>query len=192
MSATVLILGLPSTHGERTGGTVRRFWFNCHDSNRSEQVGSFQESRRAAAKVTGVSGRGVGMDVVRNVRNLQGTIEIRSKRNQGTAFLIKLPTSLMISKGILLEAGTEQYILPLSNIRDLVKLPPRRSAPLSRAGPRRGARNNVHHIRPGAGSECPGVSQLGSGCMQLADRNRIADSRGGGADVIEVCYVPGN
>ena len=78
-----------------------------------------------AEKVTDVSGRGVGMDVVRNnVRNLQGTIEIRSKPDRGTTFLIKLPTSLMISKGILLKAGTEEYILPLSNIRDMIKLPP--------------------------------------------------------------------
>jgi two-component system chemotaxis sensor kinase CheA len=77
-----------------------------------------------AAKLTDVSGRGVGMDVVRsNVRNLQGTIEIRSKLGEGTAFLMKLPTSLMISKGILLQAGTQEYILPLSNIRDMVKLP---------------------------------------------------------------------
>jgi len=77
-----------------------------------------------AAKVTDVSGRGVGMDVVRsNVRNLQGTINIRSKLGRGTTFLIKLPTSLMISKGILLEAGDQEYILPLSNIRDMVKLP---------------------------------------------------------------------
>jgi two-component system, chemotaxis family, sensor kinase CheA len=74
--------------------------------------------------VTDVSGRGVGMDVVRiNVRNLQGTIEIRSKRGVGTTLLIKLPTSLMISKGILLEAGAQQYILPLASIRDMVKLP---------------------------------------------------------------------
>jgi two-component system chemotaxis sensor kinase CheA len=77
-----------------------------------------------AAKVTDVSGRGVGMDVVRsNVRNLQGTIEIRSQAGRGTTLRIKLPTSLMISKGILLEAGAQQYILPLSNIRDMVKLP---------------------------------------------------------------------
>jgi len=77
-----------------------------------------------AEKVTDVSGRGVGMDVVRsNVRNLQGTIEIRSKKGQGTTFVIKLPTSLMISKGILLEAGQQEYILPLSSIRDMVKIP---------------------------------------------------------------------
>jgi two-component system chemotaxis sensor kinase CheA len=77
-----------------------------------------------AAKVSDVSGRGVGMDVVRsNVQNLQGSIEIRSRRGQGTTFLIKLPTSLMVAKGILLEAGGQEYILPLSNIRDMVKLP---------------------------------------------------------------------
>jgi two-component system chemotaxis sensor kinase CheA len=78
-----------------------------------------------AAKVTDVSGRGVGMDVVHsNVRNLQGTTEIRSRRGRGTTFRIKLPTSLMVSKGILLEAGAQEYILPLSSIRDMVKLPP--------------------------------------------------------------------
>ena len=77
-----------------------------------------------AKKVTDVSGRGVGMDVVHsNVRNLQGAIEIRSKLGQGTSLLIKLPTSLMISKGILLEAGGQEYILPLSNIREMTKLP---------------------------------------------------------------------
>jgi two-component system chemotaxis sensor kinase CheA len=78
-----------------------------------------------AVKVTDVSGRGVGMDVVRsNVRNLQGAIEIRSKAGGGTTFAIKLPTSLMISKGILVEAGAQEYILPLSSIRDMVKVPP--------------------------------------------------------------------
>jgi two-component system chemotaxis sensor kinase CheA len=65
------------------------------------------------------------MDVVRaNVRNLQGTIEIRSQPGQGTTVLLKLPASLMVSKGILLQAGSQEYILPLSSIRDMVKLPP--------------------------------------------------------------------
>ncbi len=77
-----------------------------------------------AQKVTDVSGRGVGMDVVRNnIRNLQGTINIQSKRGSGTTFSVKLPTSLMISKGILLQAGSEEYVLPLGSIRDMVKIP---------------------------------------------------------------------
>jgi two-component system chemotaxis sensor kinase CheA len=77
-----------------------------------------------AEKVTDVSGRGVGMDVVRsNIQSLQGTVELHSRRGHGTTLFMKLPTSLMISKGILLEAGTEEYILPLNNIRDMVKLP---------------------------------------------------------------------
>jgi two-component system chemotaxis sensor kinase CheA len=77
-----------------------------------------------AQKVTDVSGRGVGMDVVRNnIRNLQGTIAIHSKHGRGTTFSIKLPTSLMISKGILVEAGSEEYVLPLGSIRDMVKIP---------------------------------------------------------------------
>ena len=84
----------------------------------------FMPGLSTAEKVTAVSGRGVGMDVVRsNVRNLQGTIDIRSKVGQGTTFSIKLPTSLMVSKGILLEAGSQEYILPLANIRDMVKIP---------------------------------------------------------------------
>ena len=76
-----------------------------------------------AAAVTDISGRGVGMDVVQsNVRNLHGTIEIRSRPGSGTTFLIKLPTSLMVSKGILLEAGCQQYILPLNSVCDMVKV----------------------------------------------------------------------
>ena len=84
----------------------------------------FMPGLSTAAKVTDVSGRGVGMDVVRsNVRNLQGTIDIRSKRGQGTSLIVRLPTSLMISKGILMECGGSEYILPLGNILDMVKMP---------------------------------------------------------------------
>jgi len=76
-----------------------------------------------AEKVTEVSGRGVGMDVVRNnIRDLQGTVDISSAPGSGTTFSIKLPTSLIVSKGILLEAGGQEYILPLTCIRDMVKV----------------------------------------------------------------------
>jgi two-component system chemotaxis sensor kinase CheA len=77
-----------------------------------------------AERVTEVSGRGVGMDVVRNnIRDLQGTVDISSTPGSGTTFSIKLPTSLIVSKGILLEAGGQEYILPLAGIRDMVKIP---------------------------------------------------------------------
>lgn len=77
-----------------------------------------------AEKVTDVSGRGVGMDVVQNnIKSLQGTVDIRSTPGRGTTFSIKLPTSLIISKGILLEAASQEYILPLTSIRDMVKIP---------------------------------------------------------------------
>jgi two-component system chemotaxis sensor kinase CheA len=68
-------------------------------------------------KVTDVSGRGVGMDVVSsNVQKLKGTIAIESRRGLGTKFVIKLPTSLMISKGILTQCGNAEFILPLDSV----------------------------------------------------------------------------
>jgi two-component system, chemotaxis family, sensor kinase CheA len=85
---------------------------------------AFLPGLSTAEKVTDVSGRGVGMDVVgNNIRSLHGTVDIRSKPGAGTVISIKLPTSLIVSKGILLEAGGQEYILPLSSIRDMVKVP---------------------------------------------------------------------
>lgn len=82
-----------------------------------------------AEKVTDVSGRGVGMDVVRtNLNHLHGTIEIDTRLHQGTTFTIKLPASLMVSKGVLLRANDQEFILPMGQIRDLVKIPRRQIA----------------------------------------------------------------
>jgi two-component system, chemotaxis family, sensor kinase CheA len=85
---------------------------------------AFLPGLSTAEKVTDVSGRGVGMDVVAsNIRSLQGAVDIRSSPGAGTVISIKLPTSLIVSKGILLESGGQEYILPLSSIRDMVKVP---------------------------------------------------------------------
>jgi two-component system chemotaxis sensor kinase CheA len=82
-----------------------------------------------AEKVTDVSGRGVGMDVVRtNLNHLHGTIQIDTHLGQGTTFTIKLPTSLMVSKGVLLRANHQEFILPMGQTRDLVKIPRRQIA----------------------------------------------------------------
>lgn len=77
-----------------------------------------------ARKITDISGRGVGMDVVRNnIHQLQGTLHIDSREGGGSTFTISLPASLMVSKGILVEAAREEYILPIEAVMEVVKLP---------------------------------------------------------------------
>ncbi|HUX34098.1 MAG TPA: chemotaxis protein CheA [Gemmatimonadaceae bacterium] len=68
--------------------------------------------------VTDISGRGVGMDVVRrNVEAMRGRIEIDSRPGQGTQFIIRLPLTLAITDGMLVRVGTERYIVPTVNIQ---------------------------------------------------------------------------
>jgi two-component system, chemotaxis family, sensor kinase CheA len=77
----------------------------------------FRPGLSTAEKVTEVSGRGVGMDVVkRNVEALSGSITIHSERGRGTTFKIKLPLTLAILDGQLLQVGGERYIMPLVSI----------------------------------------------------------------------------
>jgi len=72
-----------------------------------------------AAKVTDVSGRGVGTDVVkRNIEALRGKVEITSKKGKGTTFAVRLPLTLAIIDGMLLRVGKERYILPTTTIRE--------------------------------------------------------------------------
>lgn len=66
-----------------------------------------------AKEVTGISGRGVGMDVVKKaVDKLRGRIEITSKPEQGSIFTIRLPLTLAIIEGILCRVGQERYVIP--------------------------------------------------------------------------------
>jgi len=77
-----------------------------------------------AEKVTNVSGRGVGMDVVKtNVSRLRGIIEIDSEVGVGTKIDIKLPLTLAIIQGLLVKVIGETIILPLSSVVEVVKLP---------------------------------------------------------------------
>ncbi len=74
-----------------------------------------------AEKITSVSGRGVGMDVVRtNIQKLKGIIEIESKPGTGTTFTIKLPLTLAIIQGLLVRVQNEIYALPLSAVVEVV------------------------------------------------------------------------
>jgi two-component system chemotaxis sensor kinase CheA len=82
----------------------------------------FRPGFSTAKEVTEVSGRGVGMDVVRrNVEALGGSIGIQSVAGQGTTFRIKLPLTLAILEGQLLRVGQETYVLPLVSITESVR-----------------------------------------------------------------------
>ncbi len=75
-----------------------------------------------AKEVTNISGRGVGMDVVRtNIAKLKGTIDIHSIRGKGTRFIIKLPLTLAILQALLVKSGSETYAIPLSSVLEVVR-----------------------------------------------------------------------
>lgn len=75
-----------------------------------------------AKKVTDVSGRGVGMDVVRrNIQTLRGSVEIESERGKGTTFSIMLPLTLAIIDGMVVRVHEEEYIIPTMSIVESIK-----------------------------------------------------------------------
>lgn len=76
-----------------------------------------------AEKVSDVSGRGVGMDVVRkNIKALGGTVEIASREGRGTTITIRLPLTLAILDGQSVRVGDENYIIPLVSIVESIKV----------------------------------------------------------------------
>jgi two-component system, chemotaxis family, sensor kinase CheA len=76
-----------------------------------------------AAKVTNVSGRGVGMDVVRtNITRLKGIIEIESELGKGSKFVVKLPLTLAIIQALLVEVDKEVFSVPLESVLEVVRI----------------------------------------------------------------------
>jgi two-component system chemotaxis sensor kinase CheA len=79
----------------------------------------FSPGFSTAEKVTEISGRGVGMDVVlRNVEAMRGNIEVQSRPGQGTSFCIHLPLTLAIINGLIVAVGEQRYILPVLSVRE--------------------------------------------------------------------------
>jgi len=77
----------------------------------------FQPGFSTADKITDVSGRGVGMDVVKRViDNMRGKLEIHSEINKGTTIWMKLPLTLAIIDGIIVRAGERDYIMPTASV----------------------------------------------------------------------------
>ncbi len=83
----------------------------------------FQPGFSTAKTVTDVSGRGVGMDVVRQrVDSLRGSIDVASKRGEGTSVTLRLPLTLAIIDGLLVSIGDASFVLPLANILECIEL----------------------------------------------------------------------
>jgi len=86
----------------------------------------FEAGLSTAEKVSDISGRGVGMDVVRrNIEDLRGTIEIASELGKGSKITIRLPLTLAIIDGFLVQVGETKYIIPLENIKECIELTPK-------------------------------------------------------------------
>lgn len=85
----------------------------------------FQPGFSTADTVTEISGRGVGMDVVRrNIEALRGRIEIQTVRGQGTTFAIRLPLTLAIVDGILVGVGDERFVIPAVAVNESLRPAP--------------------------------------------------------------------
>jgi two-component system, chemotaxis family, sensor kinase CheA len=94
---------------------------NVSDTMTDEEVYQliFEAGLSTAETVTDVSGRGVGMDVVRrNIREMGGSVEIQSARGVGTRISIRLPLTLAILDGLSVSVGEETFIIPLTHISE--------------------------------------------------------------------------
>ena len=105
----------------------------------------FRAGFSTAASVSEVSGRGVGMDIVRQtiVTRLKGTIEVESTPGQGSAFVLKLPLTLAIIQVIVARAGGETFAIPLDVVKRVLTIDPRE---VERIGDREVCVVRGHHV----------------------------------------------
>jgi two-component system chemotaxis sensor kinase CheA len=126
-----------------------------------------------APKVTSVSGRGVGMDVVKtNIEKIGGSIDIASRRGLGTTIKLRIPLTLAIIPGLLVLCGDERFIIPQVSLLELIRLEPEAAARLVqpihgvRVYRRRGALlplvylNEVLELDPSGGDDAVSVVVL--------------------------------
>jgi two-component system chemotaxis sensor kinase CheA len=85
----------------------------------------FEPGFSTAKTITAISGRGVGLDVVRRqIEKLNGTVTVTSERNKGTKFVIKLPLTLAIIQGLLVRVGSEIYSIPITSVIESLRIKP--------------------------------------------------------------------
>ncbi|MGD0152551.1 MAG: chemotaxis protein CheA [Thermacetogeniaceae bacterium] len=79
----------------------------------------FEPGFSTAEQVSNISGRGVGMDVVkRNIERLRGKVDIRSKAGIGTVFAVRIPLTLAIIEGMVVRVGANRYTIPISSVKE--------------------------------------------------------------------------
>jgi len=83
----------------------------------------FMPSLSSATEVTEISGRGVGMDVVkREIEELRGVIDVATRRGFGTTISVRMPITLLLVEGLLVEVAGNMYVIPLSYVEECVEL----------------------------------------------------------------------
>ncbi|MDP2410916.1 MAG: chemotaxis protein CheW [Pseudolabrys sp.] len=123
------------------------------------------------AKVTNVSGRGVGMDVVRtNIDQIGGAIDVKSVAGVGLSFTIKIPLTLAIVAALIVEAGGERFAIPQLSVIELVRA-------------RSGGEHRIERIKDMA------VLRLREKLLPLARLSTLLGVNAGGADDIEGGYI---
>jgi len=95
---------------------------SCHLSDPEIFDLIFHPGFSTAVEVTDVSGRGVGMDVVKKrIQKLRGHVEITSTPGHGTTFCLRLPLTLAIIEGLVVGVGSERYIVPIFSVREMLR-----------------------------------------------------------------------
>ncbi len=105
---------------------VERGLISEHDQLTREEIYHliFEPGFSTAEKISDISGRGVGMDVVKkSIQALRGTVSVDSVPGQGTVFTIQLPLTLAIIEGLLVAVSEERYVIPMSVVEECIELP---------------------------------------------------------------------
>lgn len=111
-------------HASIRAKAIERGLLDPHVNPTTEQIEQFifVPGFSTASEVSDVSGRGVGLDVVRtNIQSIGGNVEVRSTAGEGTQFTLRLPLTLAILDGLLLSVGNETFVLPLAQILESLR-----------------------------------------------------------------------
>ena len=133
----------------------------------------FMPGFSTAAKVTSVSGRGVGMDVVRtNIERVRGRVEVATTPGAGTTIRLKLPLTLAIIDGLLVGVGSERYVLPATWAREIFRPQPEQRISIQGRGEMVKVRGTLYPVERLADRLGRSSASDGDGVMIMVDHGR--------------------